>query len=358
MARQTFLIYFGLFLLSTISSSVSEAAREKQHRRQRLGAVKLFVFGDSYADTGNCPKPSAASWKEPYGFTFPGTPAGRFSDGRVLTDYIASFLGIPPPLPYQWRKDGKSRAAFGMNFAYGGTGVLNTMVKEPNMTTQIDLFQQLLAEEELYTKRDLNSSIAWVSLGGNDYAAYMASSHGDLQGFPNLTKSVINQLALNLKRIHGLGVKKIAVAAIEPLGCLPAITASSSYQNCSEAENSLSKFHNQLLQEAVHKLNNESGLPVPAFEIIDLHAAFTSALATHQQNHHTGTIKFENPLKPCCVGVEKGYSCGNVDESGAKKYIVCEKPSLSFFWDMIHPSQQGWSAVYSALRPSLHHQLY
>ena len=106
---------------------------------------------------------------------------------------------------------------------------------------------------------------------------------------------MINQLALNLKRIHGLGVKKIAVAAMEPLGCLPAITASNSYQNCSEAENSLSKFHNQLLQEAVHKLNNESGLPVPAFEIIDLHAAFTSALATHQQNHQTaGDCSFEN----------------------------------------------------------------
>lgn len=51
------------------------------------GSVKLFVFGDSYADTGNWEK-FAASWKEPYGFTFPGKPAGRFSDGRVLTDYI------------------------------------------------------------------------------------------------------------------------------------------------------------------------------------------------------------------------------------------------------------------------------
>lgn len=58
-----------------------------------------------------------------------------------------------------------------MNFAYGGTGVFETLVSAPNMTTQIDFLQQLV-EEKLYTKSDLDSSVALVSLGGNDYAAY------------------------------------------------------------------------------------------------------------------------------------------------------------------------------------------
>lgn len=82
-------------------------------------------------------------------------------------------------MPYQLRKFGKKSFAFGMNFAYGGTGVFNTLVKEPNMTTQINLFQQQL-EENVYTKQDLNSSIAVVSVGGNDYAAFMATN-GSLQ---------------------------------------------------------------------------------------------------------------------------------------------------------------------------------
>lgn len=57
------------------------------YHKQRI--TKLFVFGDSYADTGNVdPRGFAPSWKQPYGVTFPGKPAGRFSDGRVLTDYI------------------------------------------------------------------------------------------------------------------------------------------------------------------------------------------------------------------------------------------------------------------------------
>lgn len=53
---------------------------------------KLFVFGDSYVDTGNTRKGGTGSWKDPYGITFPGKPAGRFSDGRVLTDYIGKLL--------------------------------------------------------------------------------------------------------------------------------------------------------------------------------------------------------------------------------------------------------------------------
>lgn len=56
--------------------------------------TKLFVFGDSYVDTGNIPKSVLGSWKEPYGLTFPGKPAGRFSDGRVLTDYLGKFINI------------------------------------------------------------------------------------------------------------------------------------------------------------------------------------------------------------------------------------------------------------------------
>jgi hypothetical protein len=54
------------------------------------GSPKLFVFGDSYVDTGNWPKNVRGPWKEPFGKTFPGKPNGRASDGRVLTDHIGA----------------------------------------------------------------------------------------------------------------------------------------------------------------------------------------------------------------------------------------------------------------------------
>ncbi|KAI3471836.1 hypothetical protein Pfo_028489 [Paulownia fortunei] len=179
--------------------------------------TKLFVFGDSYADTGNIRKSLGNSWKEPYGSTFPGKPAGRFSDGRVLTDYLAKFLGLKSPLAYTWMKLGGKKLRNGMNFAYGGSGVFNTYSNLlPNISTQIDFFEKLI-NDSLYTKWDLQSSVVLVCLAGNDYGAYVAKG-GTVQGLQSFIPLVINQLAVDLKRIQELGATKVAVTALEPLG--------------------------------------------------------------------------------------------------------------------------------------------
>ncbi len=55
------------------------------------GQELFFVFGDSYADTGNTPRtgPFAGSdWLYPYGITWPGYPDGRFCDGKLQTDWL------------------------------------------------------------------------------------------------------------------------------------------------------------------------------------------------------------------------------------------------------------------------------
>ncbi|KAF1878722.1 hypothetical protein Lal_00047393 [Lupinus albus] len=74
--NQSIMALLPLFLILTISAKVK--------------GTKLFVFGDSYVDTGN--NPNASSYRSPYGMTYPGTPTGRFGNGRVLTDYIGNFL--------------------------------------------------------------------------------------------------------------------------------------------------------------------------------------------------------------------------------------------------------------------------
>ncbi|KAE9619297.1 hypothetical protein Lalb_Chr02g0151611 [Lupinus albus] len=48
-----------------------------------------------------------------------------------------------------------------------------------------------------------------------------------------------------------------------------------------------------------------------------------------------------------------GFECGNVDEKGNTKYTLCEKPKLSFFWDNLHLSQNGWYSVFTQLESSL-----
>ncbi|XP_004305352.1 PREDICTED: GDSL esterase/lipase At5g03610-like [Fragaria vesca subsp. vesca] len=113
------------------------------------------------------------------------------------------------------------------------------------------------------------------------------------------------------------------------------------------------KSQNLLLQQAVAKLNSET--ESSSFIILDLYASFTPVFKNKAD--HLGSIKFKKPLKSCCVGQSDSDWCGRrYDMDGSPMYTVCERNS-AFFWDDAHPSQQGWTAVYSNLQATLQ-QLY
>ncbi|XP_045809099.1 GDSL esterase/lipase At5g03610-like isoform X1 [Trifolium pratense] len=331
------LLCVSLLLLSGQMGLQVEAGRHHLHHPSR----ELFIFGDSYVDTGNTPKSQAGSWKQPYGITFPQKPAGRFSDGRVLSDFIAKTLGLRSPIPYKFRKIvPKHYLKYGMNFAYGGTGVFDTSTSGPNMTAQIDSFNQLI-QENVYTPSDLSKSIAYVSVSGNDYNFYLATN-GSLPGFPSFIASVVKQTTADLIHLQSIGFKRIVVGALQPLGCLPLATAQTSFQSCNSTFNDLVTLHNNLLNQSVTKLNQESN-DHNTFTILDLFDGFRTVL----NNPSSHNIK--ERLKPCCFGVSSEYNCGSVDENNVKKYLVCENPESTFFWDRLHPTQAGWNAVYSEL---------
>ncbi|CAJ1886324.1 unnamed protein product [Sphenostylis stenocarpa] len=333
------LTLFFIVFLSGERVLQTEAGHHHHHHPHHHGPAKLFVFGDSYADTGNIQKAVSKSWKDPYGITFPGKPSGRFSDGRVLTDYIAKYLKVKSPIPYRYRKVIPEHVKYGMNFAFGGTGVFNTLVPFPNMTTQIDFLQQLI-KDKVYSALDLTNSVALLSVAGNDYSRFMQTNGS--QGLESFVVSVVNQTTMNLIRIKELGVKKIVVGALQPLGCLPQITASTSFQRCNETSNAFVLLHNTLLNQAVTKLNQQTR-DRSTFVILNLFDSFMSVL------NHPSTHNIRNKLYPCCVGASSNYSCGSV-ENDVKKYRVCDDPKSAFFWDLVHPTQAGWNAVYNKLR--------
>lgn len=105
--------------------------------------------------------------------------------------WAARFLGLKSPIAYEWMKLGGKKVKKGVNFAYGGSGVFNTLGDLlPNMSTQIGFFQTLL-HDSLFTPWDLKSSVVLVSLAGNDYGAFLAQ--GGTMQVPNL-----NSLSLSL----------------------------------------------------------------------------------------------------------------------------------------------------------------
>ncbi|XP_039685791.1 GDSL esterase/lipase At5g03610 isoform X2 [Medicago truncatula] len=318
MAKQLIIMLLPLLLLLFILSEVVEGTK-KSYGVYDKNSVKLFVFGDSYADTGNFM--GSPSYKQPYGITFPGKPAGRFSDGRVLTDYI---------------------------------GVFQTLTNGPNMTVQIDSLEKLI-KQNVYTKQDLQSSVALVVNSGNDYTAFLVNNRS-ITEIKSFTTSLINQLSINVQRIHNLGINKVAIGLLEPIGCLPEITLVTFHLSCVDLLNLVSEDHNKLLLQTVLQLNQQQ-VGKSVYVTLDLYNAFLSTIKTMQKKHDENSTLM-NPLKSCCEGDGLTNTCGKVDDNGEKKYSLCEKPKLSFFWDNVHPSQNGWHAVYTLLQSSLHQLNY
>ncbi|XP_020522940.1 GDSL esterase/lipase 5 isoform X2 [Amborella trichopoda] len=86
----------------------------------------LFVFGDSVIDSGTnnyiqTTKAHQANYV-PYGIDMRPGASGRFSNGFVMTDYIAKKAKIPLIRPYL---EPHADHSYGANFASGGAGVLN-----------------------------------------------------------------------------------------------------------------------------------------------------------------------------------------------------------------------------------------
>ncbi|KAJ6738259.1 ZINC FINGER FYVE DOMAIN CONTAINING PROTEIN, partial [Salix koriyanagi] len=120
--------------------------------------TSIFSFGDSLADTGNSmnlspPEKLPHFSFRPYGETFFHRPTGRCSDGRLVIDFIAEYLGLPFVPPYF----GGSMESFkeaGANFAVAGATALDVaflqergvtkLVTNSSLAVQLGLFKELL----------------------------------------------------------------------------------------------------------------------------------------------------------------------------------------------------------------------
>ncbi|KAG2599470.1 hypothetical protein PVAP13_5KG442407 [Panicum virgatum] len=90
---------------------------------------RVFSFGDSLADTGNYAfvygnDSSEPALRLPYGETFFHRATGRFSNGRIVLDFIAETLGLPFVPPYLSGRSAEDFAC-GANFAVGGATALS-----------------------------------------------------------------------------------------------------------------------------------------------------------------------------------------------------------------------------------------
>jgi hypothetical protein len=81
-------IFFNVFLI--IALVFQTHASKIDYRSNKYKA--LFIFGDSFLDAGNNNYINTTSLDQanflPYGETYFKFPTGRFSDGRLISDFI------------------------------------------------------------------------------------------------------------------------------------------------------------------------------------------------------------------------------------------------------------------------------
>lgn len=93
-------IFFLCFYIfsSSILFLAGKSAAKLSYDGDNDNVTALFIFGDSFLDAGNNNYINTSTLDQanfpPYGQTFFGLPTGRFSDGRLISDFIGEMIFI------------------------------------------------------------------------------------------------------------------------------------------------------------------------------------------------------------------------------------------------------------------------
>jgi hypothetical protein len=141
----------------------------------------MLVFGDSTVDTGNNNHVLTLflANHNPYGQDFPGqVPTGRFSDGKLIPDMIASFLGIKESVPpFLDPNISNDELRTGVTFASAGSGFDDLTAAASGVipfSKQILYFRSYIERlkgfaGELEAMKIINGALVIISAGTNDF---------------------------------------------------------------------------------------------------------------------------------------------------------------------------------------------
>ncbi|KAI6703684.1 hypothetical protein NL676_012820 [Syzygium grande] len=341
--------FFLRALVFFLSLRAHQALSSKRARALNNTVSAIFVFGDSTVDPGNnnYVRTVFKSDFPPYGRDFPnGVPTGRFTNGRLATDYIASYIGIKdyvppylePSLSFEDLKTGVSFASAGSGYD-PLTAKLSNVVSLPN---QLEYFK-----EYKNTTHHINKAVFLVSAGTNDFVINYFTVPIRRQSF---TVATYQQFLLqNVKDlIKGLceeGARRIAVVGLPPMGCLPLMITLNSrnavlQRGCMDQYSSVARDYNALLQTELASMQSSLATQGSRFYYADIYQPLSDMI------QRSPSYGFDQALSGCCgTGLlEAAFMCN-------PKSFVCPDASRYVFWDSIHPTEKTYHLLFQSLRP-------
>ncbi|XP_075496518.1 GDSL esterase/lipase At1g28580-like isoform X1 [Primulina tabacum] len=323
----------------------------------------IISFGDSLADTGNLLRLSQSSVVKPrcsripYGETFFHRPTGRYSDGRLVVDFLAESFGLPLLQPSVGGENSNlSGQSFekGVNFAVAGAtaldheylearGIYNPLTNA-SLGVQMDWLKRFLGTRQDGKRYVQKSLILLGEIGGNDYNHALTLGM-NLEVLQSLVPTVVEYIGSTLVELIKLGAETMLVPGNFPIGCAPVhLTQFKSddetdyydpQTGCINWLNEFSRYHNGLLEKELNRIRELH----PRISIIYAdyyNAAMQFFISPNEFGFGKGSV-----LSACCGG--GGLYNYNVSVlCSFPSATCCEDPSLYVSWDGVHLTEAAY----------------
>ncbi|KAH7291586.1 hypothetical protein KP509_29G023100 [Ceratopteris richardii] len=301
----------------------------------------IFIFGDSLADVGNndyIPFSSLRVNYFPYGIDFPRRiPTGRFSNGRLVLDFVASNLGLQVPLPYLSPEAKGLDLLHGVNYASGGCGILNETTRNSkgclslsaqvryHTQTRSRIIEQLGEDTEAFFSR----ALFFIVIGSNDFLGnYISNNSGgsNTPSFMQFRDHLISSLDDDIQILYGEGARRVILMGLGPLGCIPSQIAKSKNGTCNEDLNDWAQGLNMAFTSLVKGLS---------LRLEDLLMTFVNPYPILKDFiDNPLPYGFEVTNKACCGGGKM-----NAQIPCLPLFICCLNRTNHIFWDPWHPTE-------------------
>lgn len=319
----------------------------------------IFVFGDSTVDAGNnnfIRTPMKSNFP-PYGRDFINhIPTGRFTNGRLVSDFIASYAGVKDIVPAYLDPTLRIEDLMtGVSFASAGSGfdpLTATLSSAISLEQQLEYFKEYKSKMEMFigNERTLNiikNAAFMLSAGTNDFIVnYFGLGEPVTQVmYPNVTSyhmHLFQNIEQFIKELMNEGARKIAMVGLPPIGCLPEVItlnkdAAINGRKCVEPMSSVATEYNRILENKLKAMQTSetklyyADIYKPILDLIQF-----------------GKIKlgFEEVNEGCCGSgyIEAAVLC-NMNSA------VCDDASKYVFWDSVHPTERAYYYVFTIIRP-------
>ena len=276
------------------------------------GAItEIVVFGDSLSDTGNL-----------FNFTqgvFPPLPPyyqGRFSNGPVWVEWLATRLGVDIPMPFYYSPSP------GTNYACGGamTGSGRTELGIPNIGEQIESFLDFLDQNG---NKPTDSQLFVIWGGANDFIHATTLLNPD---------DVVNHIVDHIRTIAGEAEEgaelKFLVPNLPPLWLTPLARwlAANRDPNIDQYLNYLSTTFNDGLSIKLADLADELGITILQLDIFRL---------GEDIGENPAAFGFTNTMDTARIGKGPLGEPLSYEDGGSE---VVENADEYVFFDDVHPT--------------------